>query len=108
MSVYVVDRLTAKPGQAKAVFDAYMRDYAPGARERGMVLEQGLLDPAIFRRGDGVNRLTFTWSLAGIQAWYGMRFAALADPRVAAFWSRISSMIQHRERTMHQQAGDCV
>jgi hypothetical protein len=108
MNVYVVDRLISKPGQARAVFDAYMRDYVPGARERGMVLERSLLAPAIILRGNQTNRLTFTWSLADVQAWYGMRFGALTDPRVPAFWNKISSMVEHRERTMHQEASDCV
>ena len=46
--VYVVDELVAKPGDGRVLLDAYMADYAPGARARGMTLEQVLVSPPLW------------------------------------------------------------
>jgi len=106
--IFVVDAITAQPGKAGAVLDAYMRDYAPAARERGMTLEQKLITPPIVLKGSGMNRLTFIWSLPSLDGWWRMRFTAAFDPRITAFWTALKPLIANRERHAHEEVADHV
>lgn len=95
--VYVVDELVAKPGDGRALLDAYMADYAPGARARGMTLEQVLVSPPLWA-DDQPNTLTITWSVAGAAGWWAMRLAAGADPGAVAFWKAAAERLVSRAR----------
>ena len=79
--VYVIDEITPKAGQAKALFETYMSRYVPGALARGMKLEHSLVEPAYWVE-DGSNRLVFIWSLPGPGAVWGKNFASRQDPEV--------------------------
>ena len=39
-TVFIIDDIVAKPGQGRALLEAYRQDYAPGAKARGMALER--------------------------------------------------------------------
>jgi hypothetical protein len=103
-AIYVVDRIARLSGRAQEILEAYMRDYAPGARSRGMMLEHTLMHPPVLLRAGARNRLTFIWSLADLDAWWRMRMSASGDPAVTAFWQGISPLIAGHERSFHKDA----
>ncbi len=96
-SIYVVDELVARPGQARALLSAYMERYAPGARSRGMVLERVLVSPPMWLE-DQSNTLTISWTLPSVPAWWQMSMQARPDPAVAAWWSEVDEMVVSRKR----------
>ncbi len=77
-AVQIIDDLVARPGEGKALLDAYMADYAPGARARGMVLDRVLVSPPLWM-DDQPNTLTIVWNVEGAAGWWGMRLAAGDD-----------------------------
>ena len=97
--VYVVDEVAVKPGMIEAYRDAYMRRYAPGARSRGMTLEQVRITPSVILK-DAPNTIRFVWSVAGIGAWWQMRFVSGREPEVAQWWKDAEAMTVSRRRTM--------
>ncbi|QKS01415.1 hypothetical protein F9288_18640 [Sphingomonas sp. CL5.1] len=103
--VYVLDDLIAKPGEGRALLDAYMADYAPGARARGMTLEHVLVSPPLWM-DDQPNTISITWSVAGAAGWWAMRHAAGADPGTTAFWEAVSDRLLGRARRFAAAPGD--
>ncbi len=101
--VFIVDAIDAEAEQVSAVRHAYLNEYAPGARERGMVLQYDWLSPPLVLK-EGRSRLTFVWAVAGLEGWWAQRFAGGFDPGVEAFWRRLAPMIIGRTRTFHEAA----
>lgn len=106
--ILIVDTITAQPGQARALYDRYMADYAPGARARGMELRRALIEPPLAMRGDRVNTLSFVWAVDGVEGWWRARFASSFDRSIGAFWQAIAPLVRHRTRTNHGEAIDHV
>ena len=102
--VFIVDALTAQPGAARTVLQRYLDDYAPGALRRGMVLRHRWISPPPDLGDGGGNLLSFTWAVAGTQAWWRQRLAAVADPSVAQFWTALQPLVAHRTRRVHGRA----
>jgi hypothetical protein len=102
--VFIVDSITAMPGQARAVLDAYMSAYVPGATKRGMTLLHSWVSPPLPLKGDRANTLTFIWSVPGISGWWQMRLGAAFDPSVEAFWSALAPLILERSRNFRDDA----
>ncbi|MGV3480860.1 MAG: hypothetical protein ACO1O3_12990 [Sphingobium sp.] len=78
--IQVIDEIVARPGEGKALLDDYLARYAPGARARGMVLEQILVSPPVWL-DDQSNTLSFRWSLADAAAWWGCARSVAVIPR---------------------------
>lgn len=60
--VFVIDRVVTRPGCGRRFVDAYLAQYAPGARARGMTLRDVLVSPPIWSE-EHVNTITITWTL---------------------------------------------
>ncbi|HET6524364.1 hypothetical protein [Sphingopyxis sp.] len=95
--VHAIDEIVAKPGEGKALLDDYLARYAPGARARGMVLEQCLVSPPMWL-DDQSNTLVFRWSLAGPGAWWQMRFVGGNNPDIGAWWAEVDARAVSRRR----------
>jgi hypothetical protein len=104
-TVHAIDEIVAKPGEGKALLDDYLARYAPGARARGMVLEQILVSPPMWL-DDQSNTLVFRWSLAGAGAWWQMRFVGGNDPDVAAWWADADARAVSRRRYFASDPAD--
>lgn len=104
-AVQIIDELVALPGQGKGLLAAYMADYAPGARARGMVLERVLVSPPLWM-DDQPNTLTIIWNVEGAAGWWGMRLAAGADPGATAFWQATADRLVSRARRFAAAPGD--
>lgn len=103
--VHVIDEIVAQPGEAKALLDDYLARYAPGARARGMVLEQVLVSPPMWL-DDQSNTVSFRWSLPDAAAWWQMRFVGGADPEVAAWWAEVDARAVSRRRFFASDPAD--
>ena len=105
-SVFVIDDLTAKPGQGEALHRAYLERYAPGARQRGMTLLHQWVSPAYWLP-DGSNRLVFVWSVPGPGGAWAMKHAGRQDPELAAWWTEEAPrFVAARTRAICSEAGD--
>jgi hypothetical protein len=104
-TIFIVDRITPKPGQAKAFLDIYMARYAPAARERGMTLVHRWVSPPMWL-DEQSNTLTIVWTVQGAPAWWNMSFHGRRDPAVSGFWESIEPMIVSRHRGFSAEAAD--
>jgi hypothetical protein len=101
--VRLVDEITVKPGQGAAFLRAYMERYAPGARARGLELEQRWMTPPLWL-DEQCNTLVFVWLLRGAAGFWAMSLAGRQDPAVRDWWwSEAQPMIESRRRFI---AGD--
>jgi hypothetical protein len=96
-TIYAVDEVVPRPGEARAFLAAYMERYAPGARSRGMTLEHVRVSPPMWLE-DQSNTLTITWAIEGVPAWWQMSMQGRSDPAIAAWWREADSMVVRRER----------
>lgn len=103
--VFVVDRVITRAGCAREFVDTYLAEYAPGARERGMVLRDVLVSPPIWY-DDQPNTVTITWVLPSPQAWWEMTWKGRPDPTLAQWWSSIAHLVQQRTRSIAAAADD--
>ena len=103
--VYVIDRVLTRPGCGRRFVDAYLAEYAPGARARGMTLRDVLVSPPIWL-DDAGNTVTITWTLPSVQAWWEMTWQGRRDPGLAEWWSRISELVVERSRSFAAAADD--
>ncbi|GAA1673168.1 hypothetical protein MMUR_35220 [Mycolicibacterium murale] len=104
-AVFVIDRVTTRPGCARRFVDAYLDSYAPGARDRGMTLRDVLVSPPIWF-DDQPNTITITWTLPSAQAWWEMTWKGRPDPTVGQWWSDIDELILERTRSVAADATD--
>ncbi len=103
--VYVIDRVTTRPGCGRKFVDAYLTGYAPGALERGMTLEQVLISPPIWF-SDQNNTVTIIWSLPNPRAWWQMTWLGRPDPAVGQWWTDICDLVVERTRSVAAAADD--
>ena len=101
----MIDRVVTRPGCARRFVEAYLAEYAPGARHRGMTLRDVLISPPIWFE-DQVNTVTITWALSGPQAWWEMTWKGRPDPKLGEWWSQIDDLVQERCRSVAAAAGD--
>ena len=103
--IHAIDEIVAKPGDGKAMLDDYLARYAPGARARGMVLEQVLVSPPMWL-DDQSNTLSFRWSIADTGGWWQMRFVGGNDPEVIAWWAEADARAVSRRRFSAAEPAD--
>lgn len=103
--VFVIDRVVTRPGCARRFVDAYLAEYAPGARERGMTLRDVLVSPPIWL-DDATNVVTATWTLPSARAWWEMTWKGRPDPALGEWWSRIGELVAERSRIFAATADD--
>jgi hypothetical protein len=103
--VYVVDRVVTRPGCAKDFIDRYLAEYAPGARERGMSLQDILVSPPIWF-ADQSNTVTITWSLPSAKAWWEMTWKGRPDASIGQWWDRVADLVSERTRSVAAAPND--
>jgi hypothetical protein len=103
--VFVIDRVVTRPGCARKFVNAYLAEYTPGARTRGMTLRDVLVSPPIWFE-DQSNTVTITWTLSSPQAWWEMTWKGRSDPTLGEWWSQISELVAERSRSFAAAASD--
>jgi hypothetical protein len=103
--VYLLDEMTPRPGMWDKCRGAYLNEYAPGARSRGMVLEQVWATPPFpLQERTGLNSLMVLWSVGSAAEYWQMRLQAEAAK--AEFWGRVVNMTVARHRSVLSDLGD--
>ncbi|AXQ28327.1 hypothetical protein D0B54_06355 [Solimonas sp. K1W22B-7] len=97
MSVFLVDRLIARPGRARELLRAYRERYVPGAQARGLRLERTLLSPPLWLEEQS-NTLEFVWAMDGAAGFWAMTLQARPDPAMQGWWREAQELIESRER----------
>ena len=97
-AVYIVDEMEVVPGRAREFLASYLKQYAPGARARGLTLDRILVSPPVWL-ADQSNTVTVTWTVPGTDAWWRQRWAAGRDPDLAAWWASADAVLVRRHRT---------
>jgi hypothetical protein len=103
--VFVIDRVVTKPGCAREFVNAYLAQYAPGARSRGMTLCGVLVSPPIWSE-DLSNTVIISWTVPSAQAWWEMTWKGRPDPALGEWWSQISELVAERSRSVAAAADD--
>lgn len=103
--VYVIDRVVTRPGRGREFVDRYLAEYAPGARDRGMILDRILVSPPIWFTDDS-NIVTACWTVAGAQGWWEMTWKGRPDKTLGQWWASLSELVESRTRTMAAAADD--
>ncbi|WP_410872656.1 hypothetical protein [Nocardia sp. A7] len=103
--VYVIDTVVTKPGRAREFVDAYLRDYVPGARERGMTLDRIVVSPPVWFP-DESNTVIASWVLDGAQGWWAMTWQGRGDESVRQWWASAAELIVERTRSTGALAAD--
>lgn len=96
-TIYLMDRITPKAGQAEAFLKAYMERYAPNARARGLKHEFTWITPPMWLDNQP-NTLFIIWSVKGAPAWWAMEQSARRDPAILDWWRDADAMIESRHR----------
>jgi hypothetical protein len=77
--VYIFDEIVVAEADGARLRKAYLAEYAPSARARGMTLEGAWRSPPVELEGRAMV-LHFLWSVPDVGAWWAMRLgAARAD-----------------------------
>ena len=110
-TIYIVDRICCKPGDGKAMYEHYMKNYVPGAKERGMTLVNSSVNPPIWLTDDDSNNtLEFVWSVPGMMGWAAMVGVSRYTPGVAEeiikFWYDVDDRVVSRTRTLSAPDAD--
>jgi len=105
-TVFVIDDLTAKPGQGEALQRAYLDRYAPGATRRGMTLVHQLVSPPYWLP-EGSNRLLFVWTVPGPAGAWAMKHTGRQDPELVAWWTEeVPRLVETRTRAICAESAD--
>ena len=95
--IVVRDEFEARPGKGRALFEAYMAEYVPGARDRGMELVDKIVSPP-FWLDDGSNTLLFIWRLPDAASFWRKNHLSRRDPAVTKWWEGVDSLATSRRR----------
>jgi hypothetical protein len=104
-TVYVLQEITVTAGKGQAFLDAYMKGFAPGARDRGMVLERTLVNPPLWL-DDRASTIVFTWAVQGVPGVWKMIASGRGTPAVEGFWDEVAPMVQHRAQRLFVEPAD--
>lgn len=104
-TVHIIDRVEVRPGHGREFVDAYLSDYVPRARSRGLELDRLLISPPVWIDGEPTV-MTAIWSTAGPSGWWQAAIAGRYDPESGGWWERMSPLILDRTRTSAAEATD--
>jgi hypothetical protein len=104
-TIYILDQVTTKPGQAQEFLEVYMAHYAPAARERGMTLVHRWVTPPMWLKEQS-NTLHIIWTVQGAPAWWSMSHQGRRNPAVRQFWESVEPLIETRHRSFLSDVAD--
>lgn len=87
--VYIVDRLTAKPGEGKALYDDFMANMKPIMEDAGWTFVRATVAPAIWLEKDS-SIIEIEWTMPNIaQAAWAYSSATRYNPEYVAWWAGV-------------------
>jgi hypothetical protein len=105
-TIYVVDRIVARPGEGEELFRRYVDEYVPVAQGRGLTLEHRWVSPPVWLRGGQSNTLMFVWSVTGAGGYWAAEGQARADQGAGDWWRTIEPMCVSRTRAVMSEGAD--
>lgn len=105
-TIFIIDRIEARPGLGQALFERYMREYAPVAEARGFTLLHRWVSPPVWLEGNQANTLTFVWSVVGVAAYWDYVRQARTDPGSGDWWLEIAPLVGERTRSVASEMSD--
>lgn len=94
--VFILDRITVRPGRLRE-YQALLRErYLPLATARGMTLVGQWFTPPV-ELDDAPNELLLLWSVPGPAGFWAMRRRA-REPEISAWWAASDALTLRRER----------
>ena len=94
--VYMMDEMVIKPGMLKQYIEAYNREYAPGAKARGLKLVGSWIAPPLELQGES-NTFVVLWAMDGVEGFWNQRKGA-QTPAVRAWWEKAEAWQVSRTR----------
>ena len=104
-TIYILDQVTPKPGQAEAFLKTYMEKYAPAAQARGMTLVHRWVAPPMWLKEQS-NTFHIVWSVQGAPAWWSMSHQGRRNPAVREFWESVKPLVEKRHRSFLSDIAD--
>ena len=104
-TIYYMDRIVAKPGQAEALLNFYMKSYVPKAQSRGMALAHCWVSPPVWLKEQS-NELYIIWTVNGVNAWWNATRMRRNNPDLIQFWDEALPMIASRQRLFLSDVND--
>jgi len=98
-----IDDITLAPGHRGHFVDLLRSQYVPGAQARGLELVDIALTPPV-DAPDLETHVVIIWRLAGVDAFWHARRAAMTDPSVPAFWDGTADLVTRRTRRFEQSS----
>lgn len=87
--VYIVDRLTAKPGEGKALYDDFMTNMKPLMEGAGWTFVRATVAPAIWLAKDS-SIIEIEWTMPDIaQAAWAYSSATRYNPEYVKWWAEV-------------------
>lgn len=97
-TIYIIDRIVAKPGKGREIYDRYLERFEPFAAERGLTLEHAVFAPPVWLTDDvSSNTLEFIWSAVGYPAFAGA--LTYGNDEAAAWWAELEELAVSRDRS---------
>lgn len=97
MAIQLTYELDVPPGRLDEVHDLFVRDYLPGAHERGMQYVGALITPPVVL-DDAPTTLVLTFTLADAGAVWTMKRQVTASDAIPAFWNAVDAIVVARRR----------
>ena len=94
--IYMLDRITVRPGHLRDYQVRLRERYLPLARSRGMTLVGQWFTPPV-ELDDAPNELLLLWLLPGPAGFWAMRRGS-RDPEITAWWAESDALTLGRER----------
>ena len=95
-SVFILDELELRPGMLAPFRKAFLAQYAPGARQRGMRLLHTWVTPPVELETGG-TKVVLVWQLDGVSGFWTMR-SQNGGPETAAWWQNCEQFVVSRTR----------
>lgn len=116
--VYIFDEIVVAQPNGARLRAAYLDDYVPIARMRGMTLEGAWTSPPC-ELPDRTMALHFLWSVPDVGGWWAMRLGAAranstldapidGDEEKVRWWAFVDNLAISRKRTFMRDMAEAV
>lgn len=105
-TIFIIDRIQARPGAGEALLERYINEYVPVAQKRGFTLIHRWVAPPVWLTGNQTNVLTFVWSVEGTANYWEYQRQARTDPGSGDWWHEIEPLIVERTRSVAGEPAD--
>ena len=96
-SITRIDDITLLPGRRDRFKERLLSEYVPWAASLGLGRVEVAYSPPV-DLPDRETDVVLTWRLPDVDAFWGVRAAAMMNPGAASFWETTASLVTRRTR----------